>query len=133
MFSCDDISDHAGWNEVFHYRDTKLSWDHPHSVPFSCIHFHQRCFQFQFKYVKISILFIFNPHVHLCLHLNFNFRYYMMPPDTVYFSSLRHPLTQLKSHLHYKYVTHWTFFVEYISTSREKKMGKMLSICLIFP
>ena len=26
MFSCDGISDHAGWNEVFHYRDTKFSW-----------------------------------------------------------------------------------------------------------
>ncbi len=25
MFSCDDISDHAGWNEVFHYWDTQLS------------------------------------------------------------------------------------------------------------
>ncbi len=26
---------------------------------------------------------------------------YMMPEDTQYFSSLRHPLMQLKSHLHY--------------------------------
>ncbi len=25
MFSCDGISDHASWNEVFHYRDTNLS------------------------------------------------------------------------------------------------------------
>ncbi len=25
MFGCDGISDHASWNEVFHYRDTKLS------------------------------------------------------------------------------------------------------------
>ncbi len=25
MFGCDDISDHASWNEVFHYWDTKLS------------------------------------------------------------------------------------------------------------
>ncbi len=25
MFSCDGISDHASWNEVFHYWDTKLS------------------------------------------------------------------------------------------------------------
>ncbi len=25
MFSFDGISDHASWNEVFHYRDTKLS------------------------------------------------------------------------------------------------------------
>ncbi len=26
MFSCDGNSDHASWNEVFHYWDTKLSW-----------------------------------------------------------------------------------------------------------
>ena len=26
MFGCDGISDHLSWNEVFHYRDTKLSW-----------------------------------------------------------------------------------------------------------
>ncbi len=26
MFSCDGISDHASWNEVFHYWDTKFSW-----------------------------------------------------------------------------------------------------------
>ncbi len=26
MFGCDGISDHASWNEVFHYGDTKLSW-----------------------------------------------------------------------------------------------------------
>ncbi len=26
MFGCDGISDHASWNELFHYRDTKLSW-----------------------------------------------------------------------------------------------------------
>ena len=26
MFDCDGISDHAIWNEVFHYLDTKLSW-----------------------------------------------------------------------------------------------------------
>ncbi len=26
MFGCDGISDYASWNEVFHYRDTKLSW-----------------------------------------------------------------------------------------------------------
>ncbi len=26
MFDCDGISDHASWNEVLHYRDTKLSW-----------------------------------------------------------------------------------------------------------
>ncbi len=26
MLSCDGISDHASWNEVFHYWDTKLSW-----------------------------------------------------------------------------------------------------------
>ncbi len=26
---------------------------------------------------------------------------FMMPADTQYFSSLRHPLMQLKSHLHY--------------------------------
>ncbi len=26
MFGCDGISDHASWNEVFHYWDTKLSW-----------------------------------------------------------------------------------------------------------
>ena len=25
MFSCDDMSDHASWNEVFQYWDTKLS------------------------------------------------------------------------------------------------------------
>ncbi len=25
MFGCDGISDHASWNEVFHYWDTKLS------------------------------------------------------------------------------------------------------------
>ncbi len=25
MFSCDGMSDHASWNEVFHYWDTKLS------------------------------------------------------------------------------------------------------------
>ncbi len=25
MFGCDGISDHASWNEVFHYKDTKLS------------------------------------------------------------------------------------------------------------
>ena len=25
MFSCDGISDHASWNEVFHYWDTKFS------------------------------------------------------------------------------------------------------------
>ncbi len=25
MFGCDGISDHGSWNEVFHYRDTKLS------------------------------------------------------------------------------------------------------------
>ncbi len=25
MFSCDGISDHGGWNDVFHYRDTKFS------------------------------------------------------------------------------------------------------------
>ena len=27
MFSCDDMSDHASRNEVFHYWDTKLSWN----------------------------------------------------------------------------------------------------------
>ncbi len=27
MFSCDGISDHAIWNEVFHYWDSKLSWE----------------------------------------------------------------------------------------------------------
>ncbi len=26
MFSCDGISNHASWNEVFSYWDTKLSW-----------------------------------------------------------------------------------------------------------
>ncbi len=26
MFGCDGISDHASWNEVFHYWDAKLSW-----------------------------------------------------------------------------------------------------------
>ncbi len=26
MFICNGISDHAGWNKVFHYWDTKLSW-----------------------------------------------------------------------------------------------------------
>ncbi len=26
MFSCDDNSDYAIWNEVFHYWDRKLSW-----------------------------------------------------------------------------------------------------------
>ncbi len=26
MFGCDGISDHASWNEVFHYWDIKLSW-----------------------------------------------------------------------------------------------------------
>ncbi len=25
MFGCDGIPDHTSWNEVFHYRDTKLS------------------------------------------------------------------------------------------------------------
>ncbi len=28
MFGCDGISDHASWNEAFHYWDTKLSWTH---------------------------------------------------------------------------------------------------------
>ncbi len=27
MFSCDGISDHASWSEVFHYWDTKFSWE----------------------------------------------------------------------------------------------------------
>ena len=26
MFSCDGMSDHASWSEVFHYWDTRLSW-----------------------------------------------------------------------------------------------------------
>ena len=43
MFSCDGISDHASWNEVFHYWDTKFSWKCEqralphHPMPFVCV------------------------------------------------------------------------------------------------
>ncbi len=33
MFGCDGISDHASWNEVFHYWDTKLSWWYVRWIP----------------------------------------------------------------------------------------------------
>ncbi len=35
MFGCDGISDHASWNEVFHYWDTNLSL-------FERLHFKQK-------------------------------------------------------------------------------------------
>ncbi len=36
MFGCDGISDHANWNEVFHYKDTKLSCMRPTFVSHAC-------------------------------------------------------------------------------------------------
>ncbi len=33
-FGCDGISDHASWNEAYHYWDTKLSW---HSATLKCL------------------------------------------------------------------------------------------------
>ena len=37
MFGCDGISDHACWNEVFHYWDTKLSWVGENPTPYGIL------------------------------------------------------------------------------------------------
>ncbi len=45
MFCCDGISDHASWNEVFHYWDTKLS----------CLHLWSRTFVLCIRWIDPKV------------------------------------------------------------------------------
>ena len=80
-----------------HNKTVLMSQDHQQrlNMPMFPIHLHPLFKNITPDNIHFDILMEHVSHNNEMMH-------YMMPADTHYFSSLKHPLMQLRSHLHYR-------------------------------